>query len=436
MLARLMNRVVASVRYQGGDTEVEQTPLQLLKRQLNHVERRLRFVGKLERNFQQSYARNFKNQARASFISLLFFLSLTSFTDLLLVPKLAQTLFVIRLGFLGALIGIFAMTRADWYVRHHQKVTVAFMSVFSACLLVIACLHESPYKHFYNAAIGGVMTCCYAISRLQFRYSGIAAAIVILAANLCWVWVDHAGANILILYNSYTLIAAFFALLTTYVLEQAQRRIYLQDRILKLEKVSLTEANVRLNSLSSLDGLTGIANRRGFDDKMGEEWNRAQRSRQPISLLMIDVDYFKRYNDCYGHLRGDICLKQVAATLQRLATRPGDIVARYGGEEFAIVLSGTDSRQARSVAQEALQSIWELNVPHANSEIESRVTLSIGVASMWPSTDNRPEDLVSKADEALYRAKDAGRNRIALYYEVGRSNLRSAPPSGAVGQAA
>jgi diguanylate cyclase (GGDEF)-like protein len=141
---------------------------------------------------------------------------------------------------------------------------------------------------------------------------------------------------------------------------------------------------------------------------------------------MIDVDYFKRYNDCYGHLRGDICLKQVAAALQRLATRPGDVVARYGGEEFAIVLSGTDTRQAKVIAQEALQAIWELNVPHANSEIESRVTLSIGVASMWPTTENRPEDLVAKADEALYQAKDAGRNRIALYYEVGRGSLLTA----------
>lgn len=426
MLTRLMTRLAAAVGYQGGDTEVEQTPLQLLKRQLVHVEKRLRFVGKLERNFQQSYARNFKNQARASFICLLFALSLTCFADLLVSPQLAGKLFAVRVGFMAVLLGIYAMTRADWYVRHHQKVTVAFLSVFSLCLLIIASLHESPYKYFYNAAIGGMMTCCYAISRLQFRYSAIAAAIAILLGNICWVLIDRTNSNILLINNFYCVIAGFFALLTTYVLEQAQRKIYLQDRILKLEKVSLTEANVRLNSLNVMDGLTCIANRRGFDEKLGEEWNRAQRARQPISLLMIDVDFFKRYNDCYGHLRGDICLKQVAATLQRLATRPGDIVARYGGEEFAIVLSGTDTRQAKVVAQEALQAIWDLNVPHANSEIESRVTLSIGVASMWPSTDNRPEDLVAKADEALYQAKDAGRNRIALYYEVGRSSLRSA----------
>lgn len=426
MLTRLMTRLAAAVGYQGGDTEVEQTPLQLLKRQLVHVEKRLRFVGKLERNFQQSYARNFKNQARASFICLLFALSLTCFADLLVSPQLAGKLFAVRVGFMAVLLGIYAMTRADWYVRHHQKVTVAFLSVFSLCLLIIASLHESPYKYFYNAAIGGMMTCCYAISRLQFRYSAIAAAIAVLLGNICWVLIDRTATNTLLINNFYCVIAGFFALLTTYVLEQSQRKIYLQDRILKLEKVSLTEANVRLNSLNIMDGLTCIANRRGFDEKLGEEWNRAQRARQPISLLMIDVDFFKRYNDCYGHLRGDICLKQVAATLQRLATRPGDIVARYGGEEFAIVLSGTDTRQAKVVAQEALQAIWDLNVPHANSEIESRVTLSIGVASMWPSTDNRPEDLVAKADEALYQAKDAGRNRIALYYEVGRGNLRSA----------
>lgn len=426
MLIRLVTRLAASVGYQGGDTEVEQAPLQLLKRQLAHVERRLRFVGKLERNFQQSYARNFKNQARASFVSLLFALSLTCIADLMVSPQLAAKLFFMRLGFIAVLLAIYSATRADGYVRNHQKITVSFMTVFSLCLLLIASQHESPYKYFYNAAAGGMMTCCYAISRLQFRYSAIAALLTILLGNACWLLLDQPNPSVLAMYNFYYLIAGFFALLTTYVLEQAQRKIYLQDRILKLEKVSLTEANVRLNSLNVMDGLTGIANRRGFDEKLGEEWNRAQRARQPISLLMIDVDFFKRYNDCYGHLRGDICLKQVAATLQNLATRPGDIVARYGGEEFAIVLSGTDTRQAKVVAQEALQAIWDLNVPHANSEIESRVTLSIGVASMWPNTENRPEDLVAKADEALYQAKDAGRNRIALYYEVGRSNLRPA----------
>ncbi len=426
MLNRLVTRLAAAVHYQGGDTEVEQAPLQLLKRQLLYVEKRLRFVGKLECNFQQSYARNFKNQARASFISLLFALSLTSIADLIVSPHLSAKLFLVRAGFIAALIAVFSLTRADGYVRHHQKVTVAFLTIFTTCLLMIASLHEAPYKYFYTASVGGMMTCCYAISRLQFRYSAIAALLAVIVANVVWIGVDRVHPNVLVVYNFYCLIAGFFALLTTYVLEQSQRKIYLQDRILKLEKVSLAEANVRLNSLSSMDGLTCIANRRGFDEKLAEEWNRAQRARQGISLLMIDVDYFKRYNDCYGHLRGDICLKQVAAALQRLATRPGDVVARYGGEEFAIVLSGTDTRQAKVVAQEALQAIWELNVPHANSEIESRVTLSIGVASMWPTTDNRPEDLVAKADEALYQAKDAGRNRIALYYEVGRGSLLTA----------
>jgi len=182
----------------------------------------------------------------------------------------------------------------------------------------------------------------------------------------------------------------------------------------------------KMNAMANRDPLTGIANRRHFDQACKRAIAQGTTQDVPLTVILLDVDFFKRYNDCYGHLRGDICLKQVAATLQNLATRPGDIVARYGGEEFAIVLAGTDTRQAKVVAQDALQAIWDLNVPHANSEIESRVTLSIGVASMWPNTENRPEDLVAKADEALYQAKDAGRNRIALYYEVGRSNLRPA----------
>jgi hypothetical protein len=208
--------------------------LQLLKRQLLYVEKRLRFVGKLERNFQQSYARNFKNQARASFISLLFALSLTSIADLIVSPHLSAKLFLVRAGFIAALIAVFSLTRADGYVRHHQKVTVAFLTIFTTCLLMIASLHEAPYKYFYTASVGGMMTCCYAISRLQFRYSAIAALLAVIVANVVWIGVDRVHPNVLVVYNFYCLIAGFFALLTTYVLEQSQRKIYLQDRILKL----------------------------------------------------------------------------------------------------------------------------------------------------------------------------------------------------------
>ena len=172
------------------------------------------------------------------------------------------------------------------------------------------------------------------------------------------------------------------------------------------------EAQLALRSLASVDGLTGLSNRRCLDETLEQECRRAQRTNMPVSLLMIDIDCFKAFNDDFGHQAGDDCLKQVAAVISGELLRPGDIVARYGGEEFAVVLPAAQLRGAESVADRLLTAVEGLAIRHPSSP-HGVVTLSVGVASSVESAIVTPAGLISLADGALYRAKRGGRNRVA-----------------------
>ncbi len=178
----------------------------------------------------------------------------------------------------------------------------------------------------------------------------------------------------------------------------------------------LAEMNKRLMRLSILDGLTGIPNRRRFDESLGIEWKRAIRNKTPISLILMDIDYFKLYNDHYGHQEGDECLKKVAKTLESLIQRPTDLVSRYGGEEFVALLPETGPDGAMILAERMRHTIEELCIPHQKSKVSECVTLSLGVASVVPEQGESAEKLVEMADKALYKAKQSGRNRVELFH--------------------
>jgi two-component system, chemotaxis family, response regulator WspR len=184
-------------------------------------------------------------------------------------------------------------------------------------------------------------------------------------------------------------------------------------RALRESEQKLAEANIKLQKLAEIDSLTGIANRRRFNDVLNTEWQRGLRNRRPLSLLLCDVDYFKSYNDTYGHLDGDRCLQQVAHLLSQNMRRPADLAARYGGEEFALILPETGSDGALAVAEACRSQIEELAIPNASAP-NKLVTLSIGIVSMVPTSDQMPLSLVGIADRALYHAKQNGRNRVEV----------------------
>ena len=178
-----------------------------------------------------------------------------------------------------------------------------------------------------------------------------------------------------------------------------------------VHKGQLLEAsNEQLAQQSATDGLTGLANRRHFDEALKTEWLRAARRFSPLSLLMVDIDYFKRYNDHYGHLAGDECLRRVAQALSLCAHRAGELVARYGGEEFVILLPASDMTQACETAQRCLDQIMQEALPHGASDSSQLVTLSIGVACLQPNATLDASTLLKAADAAMYRAKSNGRS--------------------------
>lgn len=171
-------------------------------------------------------------------------------------------------------------------------------------------------------------------------------------------------------------------------------------------------ANQELQNLAMVDQLTQIANRRCFDEILNQEWYRLIREQRPLSLLLCDIDYFKQYNDTYGHSQGDICLQQVAQALQQAVQHSIDLVARYGGEEFVVILPHTDQEGALQVADKIQEVIQQFNLPHRASKVAERVTMSIGIGTIIPTLERVPLDLINAADEALYQAKTQGRNRV------------------------
>jgi len=190
------------------------------------------------------------------------------------------------------------------------------------------------------------------------------------------------------------------------------RHLFRDSEKLRRELYTSIEVEQALEYLVRLDSLTGIPNRRLFEEELGKEWARATRDHAPLSLIMADIDHFKEYNDHYGHPAGDLCLVDVAQAMHRALSRPGDVVARIGGEEFAFLLPQTDLSGAIAVAEQIRERILALNLPHQASPVASHVTLSFGVSSSELASVSSPAELIRTSDIALYEAKRSGRNQI------------------------
>ncbi len=194
------------------------------------------------------------------------------------------------------------------------------------------------------------------------------------------------------------------------VLRQRVRRLLQQAQLYK----QLEAANQALQQLANVDGLTNVANRRHFDQCINSKWLTLAQEKAPLSLILCDIDYFKRYNDKYGHPAGDTCLQKVATVLKYTAQKEQNLVARYGGEEFAVIMPYTTGANAVSIAASMQAEVRELEIVHIESAVSQYVTLSLGVSTVIPSFDSSPQELITMADKALYQAKEQGRNRIIL----------------------
>ncbi len=268
-----------------------------------------------------------------------------------------------------------------------------FLSFPAVLLLIVAVVIYRVGLDYYTAllaAVSGAVIYTFLviaeITGIIPQYPGMAGSVSVQAA----------GVNLLMIYMS----TFILFVISNYTMNQ------------------LTQLNQQLEEKSSIDSMTGIPNRRYFEEHLVKEWRRAMRDLRPLSLIMIDIDNFKKYNDTYGHLKGDECLKKVADCLYKGVHRPSDVVARLGGEEFAVLLPETTLNGAASLAEKLRHDVEMLNIPHKHSDCGGKITISLGVASLVPGAPLHPRDLLKHADKALYQAKQLGKNRVSVDFTL------------------
>lgn len=208
--------------------------------------------------------------------------------------------------------------------------------------------------------------------------------------------------------------SSFLGMALAYFTDRQHRENFLSDCVIELNRLKLVKQAELLETLSQQDSLTGLANRRYLDEVLEKEWRRAVRHSMPITIMMIDLDFFKAYNDSLGHIKGDECLREIAKALTSLTSRSGDLAARYGGEEFLLLFPMTNESEALIQVKRLMNVIRKIDIQHPSSDISSQVTLSVGVATMIPQVDDSISSFVSRADHALYTAKSKGRNQYQI----------------------
>lgn len=391
---------------------MDPSQLDNLRQLLNNQGWRLRFPAPLEAEFQTDYTSRYQTHMIISGLLGILALLACGIIDPFWMPEVATELWLIRIYTTVPILALLLVARTPFFTRHMQASTAVGACIFVAGLVALSHTAIEPFRHYFAGAITLVMLVVFVLSRLQFVWGLASAAVMMAILNLSHVIVGTSDIQLVTIHNFIFLASAMFALVGTFLVERSLRQNYLQSRLLAFENHDLEESNLRLQYLTAIDGLTQIANRRSLDMNLTTEWQRALRKREPLGVVMIDVDHFKLFNDTYGHQAGDECLRGVAGALKDFARRPGDIAARYGGEEFVLVLTNATAQQARLVAERVRDRILELAIPHQRSSHGS-VTASFGVASMVPThTHSGPEALLLAADQALYRAKHAGRNRV------------------------
>ncbi len=317
-------------------------------------------------------------------------------------------------AFTGAMVAVFNL--CAWLPRTHRLIhrhAIAPVSVMTLYLLMLGNFaypdHAFNIHASYNIIIAMILI---SFSMRLFWQTG--TLVLLTAGGLAemTLLVTHWEADWLQLMHAYVMIGMVLSVIGFFV-ERRERIGFLHEVLVAVKSGELERLNGHLSTMASKDALCGLANRRAFDELLAREWERGRREEQPLSVIFMDVDYFKRYNDTYGHAAGDECLRQVGRAIRQALLRPGDIAARYGGEEFVILLPNTDLQGAMEVGDRLLSSVDALAIPHHASEAAYHVTVSIGLACLVPSAHASTARLLEEADKALYEAKSRGRHRMA-----------------------
>lgn len=381
--------------------------------------RLLRFPRDLEADFVADYSARFLGyRQRVVFLSLLVLLA-AGLLDVLFVRNDPEGAWLLRYGVVSPLVlALVVFSRTRWFPRWQQASLSVFTLVLAALVLGLLMIGDDRTILVYSPGLLVVAVFAGTLLHLRFWLAFVLLSMIGVFFAGVLILERPQTTDIVAVLISFYCMACAVALLGGYRVEHAARRQFLQVRLLSLKQHELELANHQLQELVDQDGLTGIANRRHFDKQLVAEWNRARRGGYPLSLLLIDLDFFKNYNDTYGHQAGDDCLIVVGSVLRAHTQRSGDVAARYGGEEFAMILPATDSADAEEIGWRVVRDIASYRIPHRASRAAEVVTASVGVASMVPSPLQTPRDLIARADEALYEAKGSGRNRVVVALDL------------------
>lgn len=376
------------------------TDLQRYSQQFKQGFRHLRFEGALEREFREVfYRRGLLRQRAAITLGILLLLALAPL-DLVNLPEHLQASYLWTRIYIACpvmLIALVASFYLDRMLRYYQWAAIAivtYIGLVTNIIVLLANRHEDllPYE-----SINLIMMTSFLLAGLLFRFALSCNALIAISyfAFAAWFGTPVSG-------HEMFFIAGHWAVGATggYVIEYNSRYNFLQQGM--------------MSALAQTDALTGIFNRGALDKKLTEIFHYAQREKKSVCLLMVDIDYFKRYNDLYGHIEGDHCIYQVARALASCCRRPLDFAGRYGGEEFLLLWFDTPADEASTLRDSVQQAILKLHIPHADSTASSEVTISGGMVTGSPDSPASVDLFLQAADDGLYRAKSAGRNQITL----------------------
>lgn len=386
-----------------------------LKREISHVLQKgfylLRFPPFIEQHFRESYRWLAVNNLRTYSLFVTVVYVLFGLFAYLNYPYAQVGVFGPCYAIAGSCLGsLVLISRIKRFNRLFHWYTGPLAAVGLAAVMHIPPTVIDPEMRAlsYGIAIDGIIV-VYSMSKMRFHnaviwcnFSGI---LHLLALNI------HGLEESFFSFHSYFVSSNLVGMGIAYIIEHRERTMFLQSLLLDIDNKEREILYRDLEKLSREDALTGLANRRHFDECLRQEWSRCQREKKPLSLVLLDVDFFKQYNDFYGHQAGDHCLTEIARALRKEASRPAEIVGRYGGEEFILLYPNTNEQQIQINLKRIQERLNKLAIPHEGSKVAKTVTASLGAATVMPVKSLNPEKLVSLADAMLYRSKSEGRNR-------------------------
>jgi diguanylate cyclase (GGDEF)-like protein len=377
----------------------------------------LRFPEAIERKFQQFYIKAFSFQARISlFTGFLVFASF-GYLDWHFQsenPTLASLSYLNLLMYyfplpILLLLGIFSYFSK---IKQYQQLFLVIMMLTTGfALIVLVSRTPNDANDYYFMGLLILEMLCFTSARMRFWSAVFCVLLLFIFYNVYYGFFYVLPKNQILLLNFFYTSGSILSLLACYFIEYAIRKDYIHYHLLESQSFKLNQAILQLENFANIDGLTQIPNRRSFDKALTNEWNRCKRLGLPLTLFMMDIDVFKKYNDFYGHIQGDECLKKIALIIKNHARRVGDLAARFGGEEFALILPNTKREDALLVAKSILEELRTEAIKHQAAPNRDRVTLSIGIVTAYPNEfPDRVsfEDFIHQADERLYECKNKG----------------------------